>query len=89
MFDIIVMLGFGVVGYLMNRIGMPSAPVIFGMVLGPLLEDNIRRSLILYGNWSAFVERPISLTLVLLSLAALIYPLLQTVWTRRRSRDRR
>ncbi|HEU5018276.1 MAG TPA: tripartite tricarboxylate transporter permease [Pseudolabrys sp.] len=85
LFDVVVMLGFGVVGYLMNRVGMPTAPVIFGMVLGPLLEDNIRRSLILYGNWSAFVERPISLALILLSLAALVYPLIQIVWTKRRT----
>ena len=82
MFDVVVMLGFGVAGYLMNRVGMPTAPVIFGMVLGPLLEDNIRRSLILYGNWTVFMERPISLALVLLSLAALVYPLLQTIWQR-------
>ena len=87
MFDIVVMLGFGIAGYVMNRVGMPTAPVIFGMVLGPLLEDNIRRSLILYGNWSAFVERPISLTLILLSLAALVYPLAQTIWAKYHGRS--
>jgi putative tricarboxylic transport membrane protein len=83
MFDVVVMLGFGVAGYAMNKVGMPTAPVIFGMVLGPLLEDNIRRSLILYGDWKVFLERPISLALVLLSVVALVYPLIQTAWQKR------
>jgi putative tricarboxylic transport membrane protein len=83
MFDVVVMLGFGVAGYAMNKVGMPTAPVIFGMVLGPLLEDNIRRSLILYGDWAVFLERPISLALVLLSVVALVYPLIQTAWQKR------
>jgi putative tricarboxylic transport membrane protein len=83
MFDVLVMLGFGVAGYLMNRVGMPTAPVIFGMVLGPLLEDNIRRSLILYGNWTVFVERPISLALLLLSIAALLYPSVKSLLRQR------
>ena len=86
MFDVVVMLGFGVAGYLMNWVGMPTAPVIFGMVLGPLLEDNIRRSLILYGDWSIFIKRPISLLLILLSIAALVYPLVQTLWQRSASK---
>ena len=84
MFDVVVMLGFGVAGYAMNKVGMPTAPVIFGMVLGPLLEDNIRRSLILYGDWNVFLERPISLALLLLSVVALVYPLIQTAWQKRK-----
>jgi putative tricarboxylic transport membrane protein len=52
----------------MNRGAMPTGPVFFEMVLGPLLEDNVRRTPILYGNWSAFVERPISRASIRLSL---------------------
>lgn len=74
-FDILVMICAGVVGYLMNKVGMPTAPVVFGLVLGPLLEENLRRSLIVYGDWSIFVQRPISATLLAISALVLLYPL--------------
>lgn len=73
-FDVLVMIGSGAVGYLMYRVKMPVAPVVFGLILGPLLEENIRRSLIVNGDWWVFVTRPISLSLLLISVAALVYP---------------
>ncbi len=76
-FDVIVMTGFGVLGYLMNRIGMPTAPVIFGLVLGPILEENVRRSMIIYNDWTVFLTRPISLTVLIIAVVALAYPLIQ------------
>jgi len=87
LFDVVVMIGFGAVGYLMNRVGMPTAPVIFGMVLGPILEENVRRTLILYDEWTIFLQRPISLTVVLVSVITLVYPLLRSL--RRATRHRR
>ena len=59
-FDVLVMIASGVVGYAMHRVGMPVAPVVFGLILGPLLEENIRRTLIVNDTWSVFVTRPIS-----------------------------
>lgn len=85
MFDVLVMTAFGVLGYGMNRIGMPTAPVIFGLVLGPILETNIRRTLIIHNDWSVFLTRPISLTVLIISVLAVVYPLIQDARTRRRN----
>lgn len=61
MFDVYVMLVFGVVGYLLRQFGYPMAPLVLGIVLGDLLEKNLRRALILSdGDLSPFFTRPIS-----------------------------
>ena len=75
MSDVYVMLAFAVVGYVMGLLRLPVAPLAFGLILGPILEENVRRSLIVSGGeWSVFVERPIALAMLLLSLVALLYP---------------
>jgi putative tricarboxylic transport membrane protein len=76
--DVYVMLAFGVIGYVMTRLEIPVAPLAFGLILGPILEENLRRSLIISdGSWLVFIERPIALTMLLLSIAALAYPVLR------------
>lgn len=79
MFDVTVMIVSGVACYLFAKAGMPPAPIVFGLVLGPLLEENIRRSLVVHGSWSVFVERPLSLTLIIVSMVMLAYPLVATL----------
>ena len=81
-FDVIVMIAAGFVGYVMSRVGMPVAPVVFGLILGPILEENVRRTLIVSGDWMVFLTRPISLALILISVAALIYPALRERFVR-------
>jgi putative tricarboxylic transport membrane protein len=84
MSDVYQMIFFGAVGSVLQKLRLPAAPLAFGLILGPLLEENVRRSLILSrGSWSVFVERPISLALIVLSVAALLYPLFG-LWARRR-----
>ncbi len=76
--DVYIMLAFGIIGYVMTRLEIPVAPLAFGLILGPILEENLRRSLIISdGSWLVFVERPIALTMLLLSLGALCYPLVR------------
>ncbi|MCP3891582.1 MAG: C4-dicarboxylate ABC transporter permease [Desulfobulbaceae bacterium] len=76
-FDIWVLLGCGVLGYLLQKIGIMPAPVILGFVLGPLLEDNFRRSLIMSnGDWTTFLTRPISLGLIVINIFILLGPYL-------------
>lgn len=76
MSDVYIMIFFGALGFAMHKLNLPTAPLAFGLVLGPLLEENLRRSLIVSrGSWSVFIERPISLILVLFTVAALLYPL--------------
>jgi hypothetical protein len=74
-FDIYVMIGFGMIGYLMRKFGYEPAPLVLAFVLGPMLENNLRKALILsQGDLMTFVQRPISA--VCLVLAVLIGPLL-------------
>jgi putative tricarboxylic transport membrane protein len=78
--DVYVMIAFGVTGYVMSRLEIPVAPVAFGLILGPILEENLRRSLIISdGSWLVFVERPIALTMLALSVVALCYPLIRVM----------
>ncbi len=77
MFDILLMAGFGVLGYLMRKAGFPLAPVILGLVLGGLMEVNLRRALSLSnGDWSVLVGSPIAITLWVLSVVGLVAPFL-------------
>jgi putative tricarboxylic transport membrane protein len=83
LFDIGVMLGFGVLGYGMNKCGFPVAPLLIGFILGPLVEVGLRQSLILgHGDVMVFFRQPISA--LFLSLAALT--LVWTFWREWRTR---
>ena len=63
-FDIWVMIAFGVIGYLLRTFGFPLAPLILGVVLGPILDSNLRRGLVLSGgSLEPFFSRPISIVL--------------------------
>jgi putative tricarboxylic transport membrane protein len=51
-FDVGAMIGFGVLGYLMQRLGSPVVPLVFGRIPGPMLEENVRRTLVVSdGGW--------------------------------------
>ncbi len=64
LFDIWVMVGFGIVGFVLRRFGYPMAPLVLGIVLGDLLEKSLRRGLVLSdGDLTPFVTRPIAGTL--------------------------
>ncbi len=77
-FDLLVMGGAGVVGFILRRQGFPMAPLVIGMVLGPTLELTLRQGLILKkGNFFAFFESPIALFLILAALIALAWPALR------------
>jgi len=66
-FDIYVMLLFGVVGYLFEKINVPTPPMILGIILGPMIEDNLRVGLTKTGwDMTLFFTRPISLVFVIL-----------------------
>jgi len=72
--DVLLTLGFGVMGFFLNRHGFPSAPLLLGFVLGPLIEENFRRALVLSdSNLATFVQRPISLVFLLLTAILLVY----------------
>ena len=83
MFDAIVMILFGVVGYLMRKFQYEGAPLVMAFVLGPLLEQNFRRSLIISGgSFSIFVTRPISTV----TLSVALFLVLTSLITRLRQK---
>jgi putative tricarboxylic transport membrane protein len=72
-FDIKVMVFFGILGFLMREMDYPVAPMILGIILGDILDKNLRRALVISdGNVAPFFTRPISLVLVLFIAFALI-----------------
>lgn len=72
-FDVVSMCVFGLVGYLLLKLECEPAPLLLGFVIGPLMEENFRRAmLIARGDWSTFVTRPISLGLLVVCVLALL-----------------
>jgi putative tricarboxylic transport membrane protein len=83
-FDLFVMYGIGLLGVLMRRYDFPVAPVIVGMILGPLAEAQLRNAMSIgEGKWGVFVERPASLFLLVVVALVLLLPRLARLWQRR------
>jgi putative tricarboxylic transport membrane protein len=84
-YDLYAVAFFGLMGYALLKLRCEPAPLLLGFVLGPMLEENLRRAMILgRGDPSIFVTRPISLTLLLLTVAVLVVMLLPAI---RKKRD--
>ncbi|MEN9843808.1 MAG: hypothetical protein RLZZ612_1637 [Pseudomonadota bacterium] len=82
-FDLYLMLGLALVGVLMRRYDFPTAPVIVGLILGPLAEAQLRNALSIgEGSWRVFIDRPMSLTLLIIVALVLVAPRL-LAWHRR------
>lgn len=72
-FDLIVLAIFGLVGYIMKKLGIPALPLILGMVLGQLVEKNFRRAMALSeGGLPIFFTRPISLVFIILAVGSVL-----------------
>ena len=81
--DVLIMLVFGMIGYLMKKLSLEAAPMVLAFVLGPMMETALRQSLIKSrGSFSIFFTRPISATCLIIAIALMIMPLLP--WFRRR-----
>ncbi len=73
--DLLLLYLMGGMGFLMRRFDFPTAPVIIGMILGPLAEQEFRRAMtISQGDLMIFIEKPLSLALLLIALLALLGP---------------
>jgi putative tricarboxylic transport membrane protein len=72
-FDVFMAAGFGIVGYLFYKLGCEPAPLLLGFILGPMMEENLRRALLLSrGDWTTFMSRPLSATLLVLSVMLVV-----------------
>jgi putative tricarboxylic transport membrane protein len=76
--DLWLMIGFGVIGYLFERLKFPIAPLVLGVILGPLAEESFMNSMISYGNdWTVFFTRPIAGTVMAFTIVMLLLPFVQ------------
>lgn len=90
MFDVWLMLGFGLLGYVFERAKIPIAPMVIGLVLGMLLDSSLAQSLLIgYGSWSVFTTSPIAIGLLVIAAISILQatPLFQLL--RRRPRKTR
>ncbi|MGL5189424.1 MAG: tripartite tricarboxylate transporter permease, partial [Cetobacterium sp.] len=73
LFDVAVTLGFGIIGYIMGKIKMPSSPIVLAVILGPMLETNLRKAILMYeGSYSFLWTRPITIVFLILTVLSLI-----------------
>ena len=85
MFDVGAMLLIAVVGYFFLKLEIPIAPIVLALILGPLAESNLRRSLLLsQGSASIFFTRPICIFFLVLALVSLCWPLLRKLLSGRK-----
>ena len=83
MFDVIVLFVFGLFGYLMNKVKFPMAPLVLGLILGPILESNLLRALAMSrGKITGLVNSPISLAIFIMVLVCLITGARNTIQSR-------
>ena len=86
-FDLVLLYGIGVFGVLMRRFDFPTAPVVVGMILGPLAEAQLRNAVSIgEGSAMVFLQRPMSLTLLVLVIAIVVLPRLARARAARRLR---
>ncbi|MCF0252969.1 MAG: tripartite tricarboxylate transporter permease [Duodenibacillus sp.] len=84
LFDVWLFLILGVAGYLLDKAGFPLAPVVIGLLLGGMCEDNLRQAFSIDTDWTLFFTRPISAFFMLLTVASIIYCAWQFVRSYRR-----
>ncbi|GAB3443236.1 tripartite tricarboxylate transporter permease [Actinophytocola sediminis] len=85
-FDIVLVIVFGALGYLMRKLGFDPGPLVLAFVLGSLLEDSLRRSLLIFdGDPTGFLTRPISGTLLVVFVAVALLPPVRAALARRRA----
>lgn len=84
--DLVILYTLGVIAMFMRRFDFPTAPVVIGMILGPMAEQAMRQALtISQGDWTTFVTRPVSVCILALALFALVGPRIYGLASRRRA----
>lgn len=86
--DLVVLFAFGIIGFVLRRLNYDLAPIILGVVLGPVFEKAFRETMFLgRGDLSIFIHRPISATLLAIALLVLIFPMLYRLFRQQRARQ--
>jgi putative tricarboxylic transport membrane protein len=83
-FDVFMTAGFGMLGYLFQKLRCEGAPLLLGLVLGPMMEENFRRSLLLSrGDFTVFVTRPLSMSLLIAAAILIVIVMLPAIKAKR------
>ncbi|MGZ5195689.1 MAG: tripartite tricarboxylate transporter permease [Ramlibacter sp.] len=83
-FDVWLVGGFGLIGYLFTKLGCEPAPLLLGFILGPMMEEHLRRAMLLSrGDWSVFITRPLSAGLLAAALLLLVIVTLPAIKAKR------
>lgn len=87
MFEVWMMLGFGILGYCMEKLDIPTAPAVLAVILGPIAEENLRRALLISGEgFLSLLQGPISWILITLIVATTGLPILKKMLLRQKSK---
>jgi putative tricarboxylic transport membrane protein len=83
-FDVILMFGFGILGYIMDKLQIPTAPMVVGLILGDLFNVTLHQSLLIsHGSWAVFVTNPISATLLAIAALSILQSTPLFTWFRK------
>jgi putative tricarboxylic transport membrane protein len=83
-FDVYMAVLFGLAGYVFYKLGCEPAPLLLGLILGPMMEENLRRALLLSrGDWTAFITRPLSAGLLIAAALMIVVVALPTIRKKR------
>jgi putative tricarboxylic transport membrane protein len=79
------MFGFGILGFVMRKLDFPASPIVLAVVLGPLVENSLKQSLVISGgSLSIFFTRPIAAVFIIFALCSIVAPLFSTAWRKLR-----
>jgi putative tricarboxylic transport membrane protein len=84
--DLYILFVMGVVGYFLKKYNFSLAPVILGVILGPIAETNLRRAMMTSSDWTLFFTRPISLGFLILGLLSIMYSIWQNFSVKKKSK---
>ena len=85
-FDVYMAALFGIAGYLFMKLGCEPAPLLLGFILGPMMEENLRRALLLSrGDWTTFLTRPLSSGLLIAALLMVVVVSLPSIKAKRQA----
>jgi putative tricarboxylic transport membrane protein len=83
-FDVYMAVLFGLAGYVFYKLGCEPAPLLLGLILGPMMEENLRRALLLSrGDWTAFITRPLSAGLLIAAALMIVVVALPSIRKKR------
>ncbi len=83
-FDVFMTAGFAVVGYVFYKLSCEAAPLLLGFILGPMMEENLRRALLLSrGDWTTFMTRPLSAGLLIAAALMIVVVMMPAIKNKR------